>query len=69
MQVSIERPLTVLAVGVYNHPAPQPLLLKGRYAPVFTWLAPISARHHPPPVVEDGLEQGGLQCEREGEVD
>ena len=36
--MSIERPLTVLAVGVYDHPAPQPLLLKGRYAPVFTWL-------------------------------
>ena len=66
--MSIERPLTVLAVGVYNHPAPQPLLLKGRYAPVFTWLAPISARHLPPPVVEDGLGQGGNSVNGRGKL-
>ena len=64
----IERPLTVLAVGVYNHPAPQPLLLKGRYAPVFTWLAPISARHLPPLVVEDGLGQGGNSVNGRGKL-
>ena len=66
--MSIERPLTVLAVGVYNHPAPQPLLLKGRYAPVFTWLAPISAGHLPPPVVEDGLGQGGNSVNGRGKL-
>ena len=57
-----------MAVGVYNHPAPQPLLLKGRYAPVFTWLAPISARHLPPPVVEDGLGQEGNSVNGRGKL-
>ena len=65
--MSIESPLTVLAVGVYNHPAPQPLLLKGRYAPVFTWLAPISARHLPPPG-QDGLGQEGNCVDGRGKL-
>ena len=65
--MSIESPLTVLAVGVYNHPAPQPLLLKGRYAPVFTWLAPISTRHLPPPG-QDGLGQEGNSVNGRGKL-
>ena len=62
----MERPLTVLAVGVYNHPAPQPLLLKGRYAPVFTWLPSQFATF--PNLLKMDLDRGGNSVNGRGKL-